>query len=243
MTSELGDRVAELLGAALVLGARHERERGDRGQRRRTAHAPTGCRRGRRRRPLPCPRRHRSCRCAGSSILSSTTSAALSMPFPASSLLPRSAFLTVSNSPIVVSSWVQRRVASASSRSSVTAWARPSGSRYSAEPATNTLAPAAAAPWIVDGAIPPSTSMSTSWPPSRIEAPHLGDLRLHRVDVVLAAEAGVDRHHEHEVDQVEHVGHRAGGRRRVERHAPGGPPARGGGRACGAGGGTPRRGR
>ena len=50
----------------------------------------------------------------------------------------------------------------ASSRSSVTACALPSGSRKSELPATSTLAPAPAAPPMVEGPMPPSTSMSTS---------------------------------------------------------------------------------
>ncbi len=48
--------------------------------------------------------------------------------------------------------------------------------------------------------------------------PDLRDLRLHRRDVGLAAEARIDRHHQHQVDQVEHVGNRRGRRRRVECH-------------------------
>src|SRR5690606_8023854 len=46
----------------------------------------------------------------------------------------------------------------------------------------------------------------------------LGDLRLHRRQVVLAAEAGVDGHDQHQVDQVHDVGDRGGGRRGVQRH-------------------------
>ena len=72
---------------------------------------------------------------------------------------------------------------------------------------------------------------------------HLGDLRLHRRQVALAAEARVDGHHEHEVDEVEHVGDGARRCRRVERHAGAGARARRSRRACGGGAGTPRRGR
>ena len=43
-------------------------------------------------------------------------------------------------------------------------------------------------------------------PGSREHRGDLGDLRLHRGDVLLAAEARVDGHHQHQVDQVEHVG-------------------------------------
>ena len=48
--------------------------------------------------------------------------------------------------------------------------------------------------------------------------PHLADLGLHRRDVRLTTEAGVDRHHQHHVDEVEHVRDGGGRRRRVERH-------------------------
>ncbi len=44
----------------------------------------------------------------------------------------------------------------------------------------------------------------------------LGDLRFHRGDVGLAAEPGVHGHHEHEVDEVEHVGDRRGRGRRIQ---------------------------
>ena len=43
-----------------------------------------------------------------------------------------------------------------------------------------------------------------------------GDLRLHRCDVGLSAEAGVHRHDEHHLDQVEHVLDGRDRRRRVE---------------------------
>ena len=87
-------------------------------------------------------------------------------------------------------------------------------SRNSALPATRTLAPAAAAPATVAGPMPPSTSMSTSRPPLDDQRPQLGDLGLHDGDVGLAAEAGVDRHDQHHVDEVEHVrdGRDRGGR-------------------------------
>ena len=130
-------------------------------------------------------------------------------------------------------------------RSSVTACSRPSGSRYRALPATRTLAPAAAARPTVSGPMPPSTSTSTtSASPAAVDHPaDLGDLRLHRGEVPLAAEARVDGHHEHEVDEVEHVGDGARRRRRVERDAGAGARARRSRRACGGGAGTPRRGR
>ena len=89
-----------------------------------------------------------------------------------------------------------------------TACSRPSGSRYSALPATSTLAPAAAAPADgvgADAAV--DLDVDGVGEPGGVDHPaHLGDLRLHRGDVRLAAEAGVDGHHEHEVDEVEDVG-------------------------------------
>ena len=48
---------------------------------------------------------------------------------------------------------------------------------------------------------------------------HLGDLGLHGGDVLLPAEPRVDRHHQHEIDEVEHVGKVARGSRRVEGNA------------------------
>ena len=130
-------------------------------------------------------------------------------------------------------------------RRSATACSSPSGSRNSALPATSTLAPAAAARATVsrpDAAV--DLEVDGVGAPGRLDHPaDLGDLRLHRRDVRLAAETGVDGHHEHEIDEVEHVGDGARRRRRVEgdgglraeltrpRRAPGG------------GGCTPRRGR
>ena len=91
----------------------------------------------------------------------------------------------------------------------MTAWARPSGSRYSAEPATSTLAPAAAAPWMVAGADAAVDLDVDVVAALEHEVAELGDLRLHGGDVGLAAEAGVHGHHQHHVDEVEHVLHRA----------------------------------
>ena len=48
------------------------------------------------------------------------------------------------------------------------------------------------------------------------EPAHLGHLGLHGVDVGLATEPRVDGHHEHEVDEVEDVLHRAGRRGGVD---------------------------
>ena len=45
-------------------------------------------------------------------------------------------------------------------------------------------------------------------PRSSIIRAHLGHLGLHRRQVALAAEARVDGHHQHQLDQVEHVGDR-----------------------------------
>ena len=63
-------------------------------------------------------------------------------------------------------------------RSVATAWPRPSSSRYRALPATRTFAPAAAAPAIVVGLIPPSTSTSTVSDEAGVveHPPDLGDL-------------------------------------------------------------------
>ena len=47
---------------------------------------------------------------------------------------------------------------------------------------------------------------------------YLADLRLHGGDVPLAAETGIDGHHQHQVDQVEHVGDGRCRRGRVECH-------------------------
>ena len=41
---------------------------------------------------------------------------------------------------------------------------------------------------------------------ARIDQPRdFGDLRLHRRDVLLPAEARVHRHHEHVIDEIEHM--------------------------------------
>ena len=130
-------------------------------------------------------------------------------------------------------------------RRSATACSRPSGSRNSALPATSTSAPAPRAPAIVSGPMPPSTSTWTrSASPASVDHPtDLGDLGLHRRQVVLAPEARVDGHDEHEVDEVEDVGDGAGRRRRVERDAGAGAELVDRCRASGGGGCRPRRGR
>ena len=46
----------------------------------------------------------------------------------------------------------------------------------------------------------------------------LGDLRFHGGDVLLATEAGVDRHDEHEVDEIEHMLDRGDRCGRIECH-------------------------
>ena len=106
----------------------------------------------------------------------------------------------------------------------MTACSRPSGSRYSALPATRTLAPAARrAGDRVGGDAAVDLDVDDVGQAGGLDHPaDLGDLRLHRGDVALAAEPGVDGHHQHEVDEVEHVGHGARRRGRVERHGGGG---------------------
>ena len=107
----------------------------------------------------------------------------------------------------------------------MTACSRPSGSRYSALPATRTLAPAAAAPAHRvgrDAAV--DLDVDDVGQPGGVDHPaDLGDLRLHRGEVALAAEPGVDGHHEHEVDEVEHVGDGARRRGRADGDGGGGP--------------------
>ena len=135
--------------------------------------------------------------------------------------------------------------ASARARRSLTACSRPSGSRNSALPAMSTLAPAAAAPAIVrrrDSAV--DLHIDRVGVAGVVEHPsHLGDLRLHRRDVRLAAEAGVDGHHEHQADEVEHVLDGRCGRRGVQGDCRRCAEVVDVGRACGAGGGRPRRAR
>jgi 23S rRNA (uracil1939-C5)-methyltransferase len=46
--------------------------------------------------------------------------------------------------------------------------------------------------------------------------PYLGDLGRHGRNVGLTAEAGVHRHHQHQINQVEHMGHGRRRRRRIE---------------------------
>jgi hypothetical protein len=85
-------------------------------------------------------------------------------------------------------------------RSWATAAARPSGWVKIAEPATSSSAPACTAPGAVAAEIPPSTSMETGSPVPSMRRAGLGDLALHGLEVGLAAEAGIDGHHEEDVD-------------------------------------------
>ena len=87
----------------------------------------------------------------------------------------------------------------------------------SAEPAQNTSAPARAAAPIVARPIPPSTSSSISETAAVDFGSGGGDLAVPCRQVPLAAEAGVDRHHQQQVNQIEDVGHGFQWRRRVER--------------------------
>jgi hypothetical protein len=82
------------------------------------------------------------------------------------------------------------------------------------------LAPADAAPAIVEGA-----DTAVHFQVDRVgesgcvdHRTDLGDLRFHRGDVRLPAESGIDRHHQYQIDEIEHVSDRRGRRRRVERH-------------------------
>ncbi len=147
----------------------------------------------------------RSCRCASSisSGAASTRATASSCPRPRPRRREYVGPRAGGRGPRAASA---QRAAVATARSSSTAWSRPSGSANSAEPATNTLAPDATAPDTVEVEMPPSTSMSTSTWRSPMQAAELRDLRLHRGEVALAAEAGVHGHDEDHVDEVEHVG-------------------------------------
>ena len=128
-------------------------------------------------------------------------------------------------------------------RSSVTACSRPSGSRNSALPATNTLAPAADRAG--HGARCDATvDLDVDVVAARVDhAAHLGDLRLHRGDVLLPAEAGVDGHHQHQVDEVEHVARPpSAGVAGLSATAAVAPSLARRGRACGGGARPTRRG-
>jgi hypothetical protein len=65
-------------------------------------------------------------------------------------------------------------------------------------------APSWATSWMLALWIPPSTSM---WVEAELvdAGAQLADLRAHRGDEALAAEAGVDAHHEDEVAELQHV--------------------------------------
>ena len=119
---------------------------------------------------------------------------------------------------------VSRRASLATARSSATAASRPSSCPNRALPATRMLAPAATAPGAVSDGDPTVDLDARRLRPAAgsEQIAELGDLRLHRREVALAAEARVDGHHEDDVDEVEDVGDGGDGRRRVDRHAGGG---------------------
>ena len=50
----------------------------------------------------------------------------------------------------------------------------------------------------------------------------LGDLGFHRVEISLTAEARIDGHHQHQIDQIQYMGHRRRRCRRIQRHGCGG---------------------
>ena len=81
-----------------------------------------------------------------------------------------------------------------------------------AEPATSTLAPARATAAAFSGVTPPSTSMSIGRRAG--ERAHARDLLQRGRDEGLPAEAGVHRHHQDQVDEVDHVLQRLDRRRR-----------------------------
>ena len=87
-----------------------------------------------------------------------------------------------------------------------------------AVPATSTSAPAAIARGAVRGRSPPSTSRSMSGPACRSSCGSLSILRS-GVDEALPAEAGIDAHHQHQIDLVDQIVEHLAGRRRVERDA------------------------
>src|SRR4030095_7362697 len=86
-----------------------------------------------------------------------------------------------------------------------------------AEPATSALAPAAASWPETSGPTPPSTSMSIGRPAvigrMSLTLPRAGGVQG------WPAEPGVDRHHKHQIDQVEHIFDRAGRCARIDRDA------------------------
>jgi hypothetical protein len=85
-----------------------------------------------------------------------------------------------------------------------------------AEPATSTLAPAAAIAPALSSLTPPSTSIATSRPAVVEVAPQGRDLVEDRRDEALAAEAGVDAHEQHHRDVAQHPADGLERGRRVE---------------------------
>src|SRR6266851_4490898 len=85
-----------------------------------------------------------------------------------------------------------------------------------AEPATNALAPAAANWPETSGPTPPSTSMSIGRPAVISD---VADFDERQMNKSLAAEAGIDRHHQHQIDHVDHIFDRRDRRARIERDA------------------------
>ena len=84
-----------------------------------------------------------------------------------------------------------------------------------AEPATKALAPAAANWPETSGPTPPSTSISIGRP--AVMALMIADLAERGGNEGLAAEAGIDRHHQHQIDHVDDIFDGADRRARVER--------------------------
>ena len=74
-----------------------------------------------------------------------------------------------------------------------------------AEPATNVSAPARAAAAMLSALMPPSISSRIERPlPAMISRASASFVEA-RLDELLAAETRIDRHDQHQVDEVEHV--------------------------------------
>ncbi len=84
-----------------------------------------------------------------------------------------------------------------------------------------TFAPAATTRATLSGLMPPSTSSSVARTAFVYRSAEAFHLRKHARNERLPAEAGVDRHDEHEVQLRQYLGKRGIGRRRVERDAGG----------------------
>ena len=88
-----------------------------------------------------------------------------------------------------------------------------------AEPATIAVAPAAAACAAVVAFSPPSTSITGSRPRSAHIARNAPDLGQHLGQEGLAAEAGIDRHHQDDVAEMQDIFDQLRRARRIEHHA------------------------